>query len=314
MKTVKLGVPDLVSSSYFPAIAAVELGFFHREGVDASIDLIYPSNRTFEALRNRDVDFVAAPAHSVLAAFPNWSGAKLIASLGQGTYWLLIMNRNLGIAPGNLEALKGRRIGAAPFVELSFRQLLLDSGYVLERDDIQIVEVPGAKEPGVSFGIAAARALEAGAMDGFWANGLGAEVAIRSGVGSIVLDVRRGLGPDFAFNYTFPALVSSGAALAADPDLIAAGVRAITATEAALRADVSLATKVGNALFPAAEAAMIADVVERDLPYYTPHISEKTFAGLSRFAAGFGLLTEPAQYEDAVAVQFKPIWDGIATS
>lgn len=309
MKTMKLGVPDLVSNSYFPAIAAVELGFFRREGIDAAIELIFPSNRTFEALRHRAVDFVAAPAHSVLAAFPHWGGAKLAASLGQGTFWLLIMNRKLGIAPGDLNALKGRRIGAAPFVELSFRQLLVDSGFVLDRDNIQIVEVPGAKEPGVSFGIAAARALEAGSIDGFWANGLGAEVAIRAGVGAVVLDVRRGLGPDFAFDYTFPALVTSEAALAADPDLIAAGVRAVAATEAALRADVELATKVGEALFPPAEAAMIADVVERDLPFYTPQISEKTFAGLNRFAAAVGLPAGPAKYEDVVVTRFKPIWD-----
>lgn len=312
MTKARLGVPDLVSNSYFPAIAAVELGFFKREGVDAEIDLIYPSNRTFECLRNRTVDFVAAPAHSVLAAFPNWKGAKLIASVGQGTYWLLIMNRKLGIAPGDLDALKGLRIGAAPFVELSFRQLLVDEGYVLERDNIQIVEVPGAKEPGVSFGIAAAQALEADKLDGFWANGLGAETAIRAGVGSVVLDVRRGLGPAAAFDYTFPALVTSEAALAADPELIAAGVRAITAAQAALRADVRLATKVGEALFPAAEAAMIADVIQRDLPYYTPHISEKSFAGLNRFAAGFGLLTAPAKYEDVVPTEFRPIWDEVS--
>jgi hypothetical protein len=34
----------------------------------------------------------------------------------------------------------------------------------------------------------------------------------------------------------------------------------------ALKADVSLATKMGLAMFPPAEAALIAAVVERDLP------------------------------------------------
>ena len=31
---MKLAVPDLVSSSYFSAVAAVELGYFAREGLD----------------------------------------------------------------------------------------------------------------------------------------------------------------------------------------------------------------------------------------------------------------------------------------
>ncbi len=309
MSEVRLGVPDLVSNSYFAAIAAVELGLFERANLRARIDLIYPSNRTFEALKNGEIDFVAAPAHSALAVFPGWRGARLAAALSQGTYWLLVMDKALGIAPGDLDALRGKRIGAAPFVELSFRQLLIDAGFDLVRDDIQIVPVPGADEPGVSFGIAAARALQAGQLDGFWANGLGAEVSIRDGVGEVVLDVRRGLGPKLAFDYTFPALVTSQDALARDEALIRAGVGAVVEAQKLLREDVSLARKVGDKLFPAAEAAMIVDVVRRDLPYYTPEISQKTFDGLARFTRARGLLTEAVTYEDVVAPAiWKDVW------
>lgn len=300
MNKLQLGVPDLVSNSYFAAIAAVELGFFDKEGIQASIELIYPSNRTFAALRDQTIDFVAAPAHSALAVFPAWRGAMLAAALSQGTYWLLVMDRKLHIAPGDLDALKGKRIGAAPFVEFSFRQLLIDAGYDLARDNIQIVAVPGADEPGVSFGIAAARALKAGQLDGFWANGLGAEASIRDGVGELVLDVRRGLGPASAFDYTFPALVTSRAAFERQPDLIRAGIRAVTNAQAALKEDVSLAREVGVRLFPTDEAAMIEDVVRRDLPYYQPGISRKAFDGLARFARARGLLDEPVSYADTV--------------
>ena len=309
MTTLLLGVPDLVSNSYFPAIAAVELGFFKREGIDASIALIYPSNRTFQALRDGSIDFVAAPAHSALAVFPGWRGARLAAALSQGTYWLLVMDKTLGIARGDLNGLKGKRIGAAPFVELSFRQLLIDAGFDIERDNIQIVAVPGADEPGVSFGIAAAKALKAGLLDGFWANGLGAETSIQDGAGEIVLDVRRGLGPANAFDYTFPALVTSQAALERHPDLIQAGVRAVVNAQAALRTDVSLARMVGEKLFPAEEAAMIEDVVRRDLPYYTPHISAASFGGLVRFAQARKLLDEDVSYEDAVGNFWSPVWN-----
>jgi ABC-type nitrate/sulfonate/bicarbonate transport system substrate-binding protein len=137
---------------------------------------------------------------------------------------------------------------------------------------------------------------------------MGAENAVRSGIGKVILDVRRGLGPEFAFHYTMPVLVSSDAAIAHDPDMIAAGVRAIVAAQRALKADVTLASKVGAALFPTAEAGLIADVVERDLPYYDPAISEQAVDGLNRFAQAAGLLKRPVSYERMVATQFRDLW------
>ena len=82
--------------------------------------------------------------------------------------------------------------------------------------------------------MAAAKALEAGLIDGFWANGMGAEVAVRSGAGTMVIDARRGDGPPGAINYTMPALVASDALIARDPDAVAVAVRAIVKTQQAL--------------------------------------------------------------------------------
>ena len=36
---MKIAVPDLISNSYFPAVAAVELGKFAEQGIDALIEL-----------------------------------------------------------------------------------------------------------------------------------------------------------------------------------------------------------------------------------------------------------------------------------
>ncbi len=57
--TLRVAIPDLVSPSYFPAIAAVELGFFKKEGLDATIELLFPVTRTYEELRDGRLDFVA---------------------------------------------------------------------------------------------------------------------------------------------------------------------------------------------------------------------------------------------------------------
>ena len=60
---LRIAVPDLVSNSYFPIIAAVEMGFFKQEGFDASVDLLFPIPKTFEALRDGNLDFVVGSAH-----------------------------------------------------------------------------------------------------------------------------------------------------------------------------------------------------------------------------------------------------------
>ena len=173
---------------------------------------------------------------------------------------------------------------------------------------MRIVGVPGTHEPGVSFGVAAAKALEDGKIEGFWANAMGADNAVRRGVGKVVLDVRRGLGPKVAFHYTMPVLATSDRAIERDPDLVAAGVRAVVKVQRALKADVTLAAQVGRALFPPAEAATIAAVVERDLPYYQPEITPEAVAGINRFAANAGLLDGSVAYDQVVATQFSNLW------
>ena len=115
---MRIGLPDFVSNSYFPAIAAVELGFFEAEGLDMELELIFPVPRTFEALRDRKIDFVAASAHATLTAFPEWKGAKLLAALASHMYWFLVLRSDLGARRGDMEAVKGLRIGAAPGVDL----------------------------------------------------------------------------------------------------------------------------------------------------------------------------------------------------
>src|ERR1043165_10054753 len=203
---MKLAIPDLISNSYFPALAAAELGFFAREGLDVSAELIYPVDRAYQALRDGAVDFVGGSAHSALAAFPEWQGVRLLCAQAQGMYWFLVMRSDLRPARGDLSIVKGRHIGAAPWVEMGLRRLLVETGIDLDKDEVRIAPVPGAVGAGVNFGVTAARALEAGKIDGFWANGMGAEVAVRGGFGTVVLDVRRGDGPKGCFDYTMASI------------------------------------------------------------------------------------------------------------
>src|SRR5271165_6061887 len=305
---MKLAIPDLISNSYFPAVAAVELGFFREEGLDVSLELVFPVDKAYCALRDGAVDFVGGSSHSALAAFPEWQGAQLLCAQAQGMYWFLVMRADLGARRGDVGVVKGRSIGAAPWVEMGLRRLLIEAGINLERDGVRIAPVPGASGANVNFGLTAAKALEDGLIDGFWANGMGTEVAVRRGVGTVVLDVRRGDGPKPCFNYTMSALATTGRLIAQSPDVAAAAVRALVKTQMALKADVGRAAEVGHKLFPADAAALIADLIRRDLPYYDAAISREFVVGMNQFARDLGILRGDPPYEKIVAAQFAELW------
>ena len=306
---LRVAIPDLISPSYFPAIAAVELGFFKREGLDATIELLFPVTRTYEELRDGRLDFVAGAAHAPLYAFRNWSGCRLLAALSQHMYWFLVLRKDLGAVHGDLAAVKGLRIGAAPGPVDGLKRMLVEAGIDPERD-VKIGPVPGTAGAGMSFGMAAAQALADGKLDGFWANGMGAEVAVRNGTGTLVLDARRGDGPAAARDYTFAAFVTTQKSVEQQPNVVEGAVRALIGAQQALRRDPARATEAAKRLFPAAEADLIAELIRRDAPFYDPTISARSVVALNEFSRNLGLLSAAPAYGEVVATRFQHLWKG----
>src|SRR5437660_12854945 len=130
---MRIAVPDLISNSYFAAVAAVELGFFKQEGLDLELELVFPVTKAMEALRDGTLDFVAGSAHATLHAFPEWQGAKLLVALAQRMYWKLVLRADLGARRGDLAAIRGLRIGAAPGPDGGLKQVLVKAGTDAER-------------------------------------------------------------------------------------------------------------------------------------------------------------------------------------
>ena len=307
---MKLAVPDMISNSYFPAIAAIELGLFKEEGLDvcARADLPGRQMRTRRCAMARSISSAARRirrwprsrsgrassccARRRRACTGSWSCTRISAA-----------------SAATSSVVKGRSIGAAPWVEMGLRRLLIEAGIDLARDQVKIAPVPGAQGAGVNFGVTAAKALEERKIDGFWANGMGAEVAVRRGVGTMVLDVRRGDGPKPCFNYTMASIATTDRLIERSPETAAAAVRAMVKTHAALKADVSRATQVGRKLFPPSEAELIAELIRRDLPYYDPTISRDFVAGMNQFARDVGILKGDVPYERVVATQFSHLWN-----
>ena len=306
---MRIGCVDFVSNTFFPAIAAEELGSFKAEGVDAHVHLL----RTlvaFPALRDGEVDMLAAPAHSVLRAFPRWQGAKLIVALAQGTPWLVVLRADVPGERGDATALRGLQIAAAAGPNLVFRQFLIELGLTPDRD-VEIVDLPNGEAADVNYGVLAADALEKNLIDGFFANAMGADISIARGVGRIHIDARRD-GARFGAvrRFTFAALITTDTRIARDPTQIASVIRAIVKAQKALRANPALATDVGKRRFPPDAAKRIAALVNRDLPFYDPRISEEAVDGINRFARSLGLVTEPVPYGHMVAERFRDLWTG----
>jgi NitT/TauT family transport system substrate-binding protein len=61
-------------------------------------------------------------------------------------------------------------------------------------------------------------------------------------------------------------------------------------------------------LFPPEQAALIAELIRRDLPYYDPAIAPAAVAGMNRFARELGILKADVPYERVVATQLTPLW------
>lgn len=278
------------------------------EGLDVELELMFPVTDAAVALRDGEIDFLAGAAHAPLYADPGWSDVRLLAALARNMYWFLVVRSDLDVERGALSSLRNVRIGAAPGPDLGLRHLFQVEGVDTEAAGITIAPVPGTDAASISFGVTAAQALEEGRIDAFWANGMGTEVAVRKGIGRVVLDARRDGGRGTLF--TFPALMAARRTIDGSPDAAAAAVRGVMRAQRKLRADLGLATKVGRALFPDMEAELIAGLIERDLAYYDPAITPEMAAGLAGFGRDSGLTDHDLGYDQLVSGDARRLWAG----
>ena len=304
---IRIAAVDLISNTCFPALAADELGFFKAEGLDARIELVAALGAT-KALHDGSADaMIAGSVHDVLTVFPQWKGVKIVVALSKGTPWLLVVRADLSAKRGDLSATKGLRLTAAEGPDLALRQMLIGAKVDPDRD-LQIIELPGAKARDVSFGVFAARALEARQIDGFWANAMGAETAVSRGVGKVLIDVRRGDDPGEVRRFTFAGMVTSDTFIENHSAVVAAAVRAIVKTQKALKADPGLAVQVGRRKFPKEATELIGKIVERDRVFYDPVILPEEVEAMNRFAQSVGHLSVAVPYDKVVATPFQNLW------
>ena len=303
---MRLTVADAISPSYFVAIAAVQLGFFRAEGVD--VEFVFSPPNPSQALKDGAVDFFGGSPFTGLRAFPGWRGGVLLCALSHYTYWFLAVRSDIECAQGDVSAVKGLRLSASVEPGLTMKRVLEEAGIDLERDNVRIVPSPTRTSPNWAWD--GVDAIEQGVSDGYWGNGLRADLGVKRGIAKILLDVRRGDGPPAARHWTFPALATTERLVKEHPDIAAGAVRAIVKTQRALRADPQLAARAAQRLFPTEEAGLIAYEVARDAPFYNPTITEEMVGHISQFAREIGALEGEVRYGELVATQFAPLWQG----
>ena len=309
---MRIAVVDLISNTCFPLLAADELGLFKAEGLDVEIELL--PLREAQALRSGAVDLTAAGmVYGLLTEFPDWKGAKIVVALSQGTPWLLVVRADLAARRGDIGAVRGLRLTAAEGPDQALKQMMIRSGIEPGRD-FDIVELPGARGRDVSFGVFAARALEAGQIDGFWANAMGAETVVSRGTGKVLIDVRRGDDPCNARHFTFAAMATTDDYLRREAGGVAGAVRAVVKAQHMLRADPSLARRIGQGKFPPDAAELITRTIERDVAFYDPVITEEAVVNINEFAKAIGHLSGPVPYDRVVDVRFRQWWTYPGTS
>jgi ABC-type nitrate/sulfonate/bicarbonate transport system substrate-binding protein len=303
----RIWVPDLDSPSYFVAIAAVELGYFKQEGVD--IEFVYNTRQGPELMLEGKLDFIGGPAYAGTRAFPGWKGVKLLCALSQYSYWFLAVRNTLDIKRGDIQALKGLRISAAvSWPGMGLRHMLTEAGIDLERDNVQLIPPP---PPYGDKGFLARNGVDTiinGTADAYWGNGMRVALGESMGIAKLHLDLRRGDGPPGARYYNFAALTTTERIVNEQPEVAAGAVRAIIKAQKALQAKPSIAGDIGRKLFPADEAELITDLIERDVLFYDAKIPQEAVDGLMKFAKGIGLIKEEVPYEQLVATQFSHLW------
>lgn len=305
----RLMVADVDSPSYFVATAAVQLGFFRQEGVEVEFVPEYGARHGPQRLRDGSIHFFGGPAFAATRAFPAWKGAKLLCALAQRSYWFMGVRKDLDIPRGDLAALEGLRISSSfAFPRTALRHMLVEAGLDMDHDAVRIVE--SLPSPSEWHSLDGVKAIRENLADGFWGNGMRLALAERAGLAKLHLDLRRGDGPPGAAFYNFAALTVTDALIEREPEVAAAAIRAIRATQRALQADPSLARKVGDALFPGEQAEVMPTLIARDSPFYDAGIGPEAIEGLNRFAMANGLIDRPLAAEEIAATRFSDLWAG----
>ena len=234
---MKLAVPDLISNSYFPAVAAAELGFFKDEGLDVAVELIFPVDNAIRGAARRRGRFRRRLGAFGAGRVPGVGGRQAALRAGAGD--VLVSRharRSRRAARRRRRGVKGRASARRRGSRWACAGCSIEAGIDPVRDEVTIAPVPGAAARACQFrphrregARGAARSTASGPTAWAPRSRCAAAPALSCSTSGAATDPKR------CFNYTMASLAATDRLIARSPEIAAAAVRAIVKTQAALK-------------------------------------------------------------------------------
>ena len=301
--TVRIGAvraPTLV-----PVLVAQEEGFFTWQDVRAEI-VTYPGVPAVrQALINREVDAAVLSVGATLQAFDQ--GIKLrnlVLLLGKPNA-TIVTQKDLRIPKGDLNALRGKRIGVdAPGgrVDVLLRLMLLQKGIDPNRE---LTIIPTGEVPG-HLAAMQARRVDAQVT---WEPGTSLlTMPSQTGLGDVFLDMR-------AFDTLYPlSRIVEASVVAHDEwvrdqrDVALRVSRAVACTDLAIRTHPDLVARAYRQLFPGMAPEVYENIARNQPLVYWQRITRENVQIMSDLYRALGLVKGTVRFEDVVAEGFPLSW------
>jgi NitT/TauT family transport system substrate-binding protein len=301
---IKIAAYNNVASA--PVWVAQELGYFKAEGLDVTLVLTDGGSVISAAMLSGSVDAGTTGIERPLLLQAKGVGTKNLVGTKMGQIYALVGQPDLKVPSGSrqqiMASLKSKRIGiislgssADAFAQALFREAGL-------QPDSDVVRVP------VGTGSGLVAALQNKAVDVAFVLEPDLGEILRSGVGKLVLDLRR---PDQGGSWSrFPVttLQVTDKWLAANPDSAAKLVRAVSRANKVLRDDRPAALAVLLKLYPNLRPAAVESIWEAEHNDFTSAITQAQYEMVSTIALQAGMVKQAAPYDAVVATQFSPLW------
>jgi NitT/TauT family transport system substrate-binding protein len=303
--TVRIGTvkaPPLV-----PVLIAQEEGFFAREGIRAEI-VPYPNNEAVrQALLTHAVDAAVLSVGMTLQAFEQGIRLRNVVLLQGRPNATIVTRKSLKIRKGDLNALRGRRIGVDAYggrLDVLLRLVLLQAGI---NPDLKLTIIPTGEIPGHLA------AMQARRVD--------AQVTWEPGTSQLTLPSELGLGEVFldmrATERPFPvSRMVEGSVVALDEwvrdhrDAAVRVARAVSCAERAIRRTPNLVASVYRRSFPGLGPEVYANIAKVQPSVYWPSIRRENILVMNEAYRKLGLLKGTVRFEDVVPDGFAMAWWG----
>jgi NitT/TauT family transport system substrate-binding protein len=297
---VKIGVTP--SFLFLPVYVAQDAGFFEDEGIKAEFVEFQGGAEVTSAMLGGSIDFGGSLSERPAVLAEKGMAAKNVMALQNKLAFTLVARSDLDIKPGNVQDLKGKKIGVTRLgggLDQALRALLRDAGLDPEKD-VSIVATGG-----VSSGMAA---LESKAVDA----SMGAEPATSmgelKGITKSIIDLRNGEGPESVQTMSFPTLQATDKYLQNNEELTHKVVRAIAKAQKAMRENPQLGVDSIKKLFKDFDDELLLSIMEKEKGMFHAAITEDMSANIIQAMKSLGEVSKNLSHKDITAVEFEKEW------